>query len=118
MRSGVYVAEATENGPAAAAGIQEGDVITMLGTTTISTWSDLTSAMGSKTYKAGDTATVTFVRDGQVMTTELTFGSTADMPEEEPAPQADVRQDNGSYGYGDMEDFFNEFFGSYGRQAG
>lgn len=122
MRSGVYVAEATENGPAAAAGLREGDVITMLGTTTISTWSDLTSAMGSKTYKAGDTATVTFVRDGQVMTTELTFGSTTDMPEEEPAPQADVRQDNGgnngSYGYGDMEDFFNEFFGSYGRKAG
>lgn len=122
MRSGVYVAEATENGPAAAAGLQEGDVITMLGTTTISTWSDLTSAMGSKTYKAGDTATVTFVRDGQVMTTELTFGSTTDMPEEEPAPQVDVRQDvggnNGSYGYGDMEDFFNEFFGSSGRQAG
>ena len=122
MRSGVYVAEATENGPAAAAGLQEGDVITMLGTTTISTWSDLTSAMGSKTYKAGDTATVTFVRDGQVMTTELTFGSTTDMPEEEPAPQTDVRQDNGgnngSYGYGDMEDFFNEFFGSYGRRAG
>lgn len=112
MRSGVYVAEATENGPAAAAGLQEGDVITMLGTTTISTWSDLTSAMGSKTYKAGDTATVTFVRDGQVMTTKLTFGSTADMPEEEPAPQTDVRQDdggnNGNYGYGDMEDFFNE----------
>lgn len=122
MRSGVYVAEATENGPAAAAGLQKGDVITMLGTTTISTWSDLTSAMGSKTYKAGDTATVTFVRDGQVMTTELTFGSTTDMPEEEPTPQADVRQDNGgnngSYGYGDMEDFFNEFFGSYGRRAG
>lgn len=122
MRSGVYVAEATENGPAAAAGLREGDVITMLGTTTISTWSDLTSAMGSKTYKAGDTATVTFVRDGQVMTTELTFGSTTDMPEEEPTPQADVRQDNGgnngSYGYGDMEDFFNEFFGSYGRRAG
>lgn len=122
MRSGVYVAEATENGPAAAAGLREGDVITMLGTTTISTWSDLTSAMGSKTYKAGDTATVTFVRDGQVLTTELTFGSTTDMPEEEPTPQADVRQDNGgnngSYGYGDMEDFFNEFFGSYGRRAG
>ena len=122
MRSGVYVAEATENGPAAAAGIQKGDVITMLGTTTISTWSDLTSAMGSKTYKAGNTATVTFVRDGQVMTTELTFGSTTEMPEEETVPQSAAQPDNGgnngSYGYGDMEDFFNEFFGSYGRRAG
>ena len=123
MRSGVYVAEAVEDGPAAAAGLQEGDVITMLGTTTISSWTDLTSAMGSKTYKAGDTTTVTFVRDGEVMTTELTFGSTTEMPEEEAEPQVSVQQDGGTsnggtYGYGDMEDFFNEFFGSYSRRAG
>ena len=98
-------------------------VITMLGTTTISSWTDLTSAMGSKTYKAGDTTTVTFVRDGEVMTTELTFGSTTEMPEEEAVPQSSVQQDGGTsnggtYGYGDMEDFFNEFFGSYSRRAG
>ena len=112
-----------EDGPAAQAGLQHGDVITMLGTTTISSWSDLTSAMGSKTYKAGDTTTVTFVRDGEVMTTELTFGSTTEMPEEEAEPQSSVQQDGGTsnggtYGYGDMEDFFNEFFGSYSRRAG
>ncbi|MDE7261220.1 MAG: trypsin-like peptidase domain-containing protein [Oscillospiraceae bacterium] len=125
MRSGVYVAEATENGPAAQAGLQEGDVITMLGTTTISTWSDLTSAMGSKTYKAGDTATVTFVRDGQVMTTELTFGSTTDKPQEDPQPAQSAQQpdnNSGNYGnpydgYGSMEDFFNQFFG-YGTAQG
>ena len=125
MRSGVYVAEVTEGGPAAAAGLKEGDVVTMLGTTAINTWSDLTSAMGSKTYKAGDTATVTFVRDGQVMTTELTFGSTTDMPQEDPKPQSAPQQDNnsGTYGspYGDgydsMEDFFNQFFG-YGSAQG
>ena len=127
MRSGVYVAEVTEHGPADQAGLQEGDVITMLGTTAISTWSDLTSAMGSKTYRAGDTATVTFVREGQVMTTELTFGSTADMPQEEPEPQSEPQQNNnsGNYGspYGDaydsMEDFFNQFFGyGYGSAQG
>ena len=122
MRSGVYVAEVTENGPAAASGLQEGDVITMLGTTAISTWSDLTSAMGSKTYKAGDTATVTYVREGQVMTTELTFGSTTDMPQEDPEPQSAPQQDNYGYsdpydGYGSMEDFFNQFFG-YGTAQG
>lgn len=120
MRSGVYVAEATKNGPAEAAGLREGDVITMLGTTTISTWSDLTTAMGSKTYKAGDTATVTFVRDGQVMTTELTFGSTADMPKDDPEPASRDNNNSGTYGdpygdgYGGMEDFFNQFFGGYG----
>ena len=126
MRSGVYVAEVTANGPAAAAGLREGDVITMLGTTAISTWSDLTSAMGSKTYKAGDTATVTFVREGQVMTAELTFGSTVDMPQEDPEPQSAAQPDNngGNYGspygdYGDLEDFFNQFFGyGYGSAQG
>jgi len=125
MRSGVYVAEVTENGPAAAAGLQEGDVITMLGTTPISNWTDLTSSMGSKTYKAGDTATVTFVRDNQVMTAELTFGSTTEMPQEDPEPQsAPQRDNNGSSdrndpydGYGSMEDFFNQFFG-YGSARG
>ena len=125
LRSGVYIADVTVNGPAAAAGLQPGDVITMLGTTTITTWSDLTSAMGSKTYKAGDTATVTFVRNNQVMTTELTFGSTTDMPEEDPVPQSAQQpgvyggEPNGGYeeGYGSMEDFFNQFFG-YGSPQG
>lgn len=124
MRTGVYVGEVTAGGPAEQAGLQEGDVITMLGTTAISSWSDLTSAMGSKTYKAGDTATVTYVRDGQVLTTELTFGSTADMPQEKNAQPSD-RQDSNGYGqgdsyydnYGSMEDFFNQFFGDYGQWA-
>ena len=76
--------------------------------------------MGSKSYRAGDTATVTFVRNGQVMTTELTFGSTTEMPKEETSP-ADSGNTPGGYGssygdtygdsYGTMDDFFNEFFG-------
>ena len=113
VRSGAYLVEVTENGPAAKAGLQAGDVITMLGTSTITSSSDLKSAVGSKSYVAGDTATVTFVRDGQVMTTELTFGSTLDKPAE-AEPQSNIpQQDGGNYEdyYGDMEDFFNQFFG-------
>ena len=122
VRSGAYLVEVTEGGPAEKAGLQAGDVITMLGTTTITSGDDLSAAVGSKSYRAGDTATVTYVRDGQVYTTEITFGSTTEMPEEETVPQAETRQPEnygGSYGgYGDMEDFFNQFFGgSYGRQA-
>lgn len=122
VRSGAYVAEVVEGGPAAQAGLQEGDVITMIGTTTITSQSDVTSAMGSKTYQAGDTATVTYVRDGQVYTTDLTFGSTLDKPQE-PQPQSTAPSQGGSgsgYGYDsdDMEDFFNQFFGGsgYGRR--
>ena len=119
VRSGAYLVEVTENGPAAKAGLQAGDVITMLGTSTITSSSDLKSAVGSKSYVAGDTATVTFVRDGQVMTTELTFGSTIDKPQE-PKPQSAVTNpgQQGGEDYGDMEDFFNQFFGGsgYGRR--
>ncbi len=120
VSAGAYIAEVTENGPAEAAGLQEGDVITMLGTTQISSFTDLQSAVGSKSYRAGDTATVTYVRDGKVYTTELTFGSTTDMPEEEQETQQDqetrsknTRQpvgEDSSYN-GNMEDFLNRFFG-------
>lgn len=121
VRSGAYLVEVTEGGPAEKAGLKAGDVITMLGTTTITSGSDLSAAVSSsKTYQAGDTATVTYVRDGKVYTTELTFGSTLEMPED-PAPQSDQQPDGGygGYeGYGDMEDFFEQFFGSgYGRRA-
>ncbi len=116
VRSGAYVAEVVEDGPAAQAGLQVGDVVTMLGTTTITSRSDLTTAVSSsKTFRAGDTVTVTYVRDGGVYTTEMTFGSTLDKPEEEAVPQS-ARQPE-YYGDPSMEDFFNEFFGGYGRRA-
>jgi len=123
VRSGAYI-EIIKDGPAEKAGLKTGDVITMVDTTTITSAADLHSAVGSKSYKAGDEATITYVRDGKVYTTTLTFGSTTEMPE------TDVRQEDGSnesnpdsgYGYGDdygsMEDFFNQFFGGYySRQA-
>ena len=92
----------------------------MLGTATITSQADLTSAVSSsKTFQAGDTVTVTYVREGKVYTTELTFGSTLDKPEEEAVPQSAPQQPDASgEGYGDMEDFFNQFFGGYyGQRA-
>lgn len=112
--AGVYVAEVTEGGPAEKSGLAVGDVITMIGSTIISDWEDLSSVMGSKTYKAGDTATITYIRDGQVATAELTFGSTTEMPQDDTTTaQPDSRQQDGGapYSSGDMEDFFNYFFG-------
>ena len=113
VRSGGYLVEIVSGGPADKAGLQAGDVITMVGTTTITSSQDLTSVLGSKSYKAGDTTTVTYIRAGQVYTTELTFGSTLDKPAE-AEPQSNIpQQDGGNYEdyYGDMEDFFNQFFG-------
>lgn len=111
VSSGVYIDSVIEGGPAANAGLQGGDVITMIGTTTISSRSDISAL--SKNYKAGDTVTVTFVRNGQVQTTELTFGSTTEMAtsssqqtqQENSGGQGRIPYDSG------MEDFFEEFFG-------
>lgn len=114
VQSGAYLIEVVEDGPAAKAGLQKGDVITMLGTTTINSSGDLHSAVGSKSYKAGDTASVTYVRDGQVYNTEITFGSTLEKPaDSEPSTEAQPNQqpDGGANYYGDMEDFFHRFFG-------
>ncbi len=116
VKYGVYIESVFEDGPAAKAGLTGGDVITMIGVTTITSRDDISSL--SKNYKAGDTVTVTYVRNGQVFTTELTFGSTADAQVETTQQQPQQGQPyDGSYGYGDMYDFFDYYFGGgqYGR---
>lgn len=111
VKSGVYIESVVENGPAANAGLQSGDVITMIGVTTITNRDDISSL--SKSYQAGDTATVTYVRNRQVYTTELTFGSTVDAP----ATTSTAQQDETQNGYsGSMDDFFDYYFG--GKQYG
>lgn len=111
VKSGVYIESVFEDGPAAKAGLQSGDVITMIGVTTIVNRDDISSL--SKSYQAGDTVTVTFVRGRQVYNTELTFGSTADAQVETTRQE----QPESGYGYGDMEDFFDFYFGTgrYGQ---
>ena len=108
VNSGVYIESVIEGGPAEKAGLKAGDVITMIGTATITNRDDF-SALG-KNYRAGDTVTITYVRTGRVRTTELTFGSTVDAPETTEQQQQPVP--DGRYGYDDdMEDLFRFFFG-------
>lgn len=115
VRSGAYLIDVEENGPAAKAGLQKGDVITMLGTNTITSSNDLHLVVGSKNFKAGDTASVTYVRDGQVCNTEITFGSTLEKPADsktssEPQPQPDQEPYGNANYYDDIENFFRLFF--------
>ena len=116
VRSGVYIESVIEGGPAEKAGLQSGDVITMIGVTTITNRDDISSL--SKNYQAGDTVTITYVRNHHVYTTELTFGSTADADIDTTPQQNQQSQQPGygydygfGYGYGDMEDFFDYYFG-------
>ena len=122
MKAGAYLVEVTEDGPAALAGLQAGDVITMLDQTIISSRDDLTDALGSKSHQAGDVVTVTFVRNGEVQTTSLTLGSTLDKPETEETQETESQQQQQqqqqpySYGYGSMQDFLERYFG-YSQQT-
>ncbi len=68
---GVYVAEVTEDGAAAAAGIKEGDVITSVDGKKITKMSELQEA--TMKYNPGDKAVVGFIRDKKERTVNVTF---------------------------------------------
>ena len=59
--------------PAAKAGIKPGDVITAIGGKTISTPDELASAVNS--FKPGETVSVTYKRDGQSHTVQITLAT-------------------------------------------
>jgi serine protease Do len=60
--TGALVSRVVENSPAAKAGVQKGDVIVGLNTTTIESSSDLTDTVGK--LKVGQSVSVRIVRDG------------------------------------------------------
>src|SRR5437762_1908844 len=60
--TGALVSRVVEDGPAAKAGVQKGDVIVGVNTTTVESSSDLTDAIGK--LKVGQAASVRIVRDG------------------------------------------------------
>lgn len=68
---GIYVAEVTEGSGADYAGIQRGDIITAIDGKSVTTMEELNSV--KKEYKAGDTVTVTVVRNGKTLNLKLTF---------------------------------------------
>ncbi len=69
---GAVIGNVTQNGPAAAAGLQQGDVITKAGDKAINDSDDLVSAVQS--HKAGDRLDITYTRDGSTRTTTVTLG--------------------------------------------
>jgi S1-C subfamily serine protease len=71
--AGVLVVSAASGGPAANAGMQPGDVITKVGDTAITDLSDLTAALAG--LAPGSSVTVTYSRNGQTMTANVTLGT-------------------------------------------
>ena len=76
VTQGAYVASVTSGGPAEQAGIQKGDVITKLDDEEITSSDGIVLAVRS--HSVGDTVKITYVRDGQENTVDVTLGSDAD----------------------------------------
>ena len=113
---GVFVYSVVKGGAGDKAGLRLGDVITKMGDTTLTSRQDLSAAL--KSYRAGDTATLTVFRDGSYITTDITFDQqpqiTGTDTEEDTSSQGG---NNGGYNGQipeNWQDFYNYFFGNRG----
>jgi putative serine protease PepD len=70
--TGAYIAEVIEGGAAAEGGLREGDIVTAFNGVPITDSVDLTAQV--RAAAAGSEATVTFVRDGETRTLDVTLG--------------------------------------------
>ena len=102
VTKGVFVYAVEKGGAGEKAGLQLGDVITKLNDTDITSMSDL--SMAKKSYKAGDTVTLTVWRGGQEITLSLTFDQQPQTTgtEGDSSNQNQGQQDS----YGDLYDYF------------
>jgi len=138
--SGAYLAAVEENGAAAKAGIKQGDIITKFDGLSISSASELKNTIAY--YKEGETVDVTYMRanngEYEEHTVSVTLakseaaakqnaqqknstdgqnsqsGNPKDgltVPDPDADQSEDQQQDESQY-YGNMQDFFNQFFGN------
>ena len=118
VTQGVFVCSVEPGSAAEKAGLQMGDVITKIGDTAISDMNDLNAA--KKSYRAGDTVTLTIYRAGGTKEVELTFDAVPQTQEtaQDSSQQQQQGGSNGGYYYNPW-DFFNSFFGNgyYGSSS-
>lgn len=113
--SGAYVASVVEDGPAAKAGVQEGDVITKLGDDEITSADGLIIALRS--HEVGEKVEITLVRgkDEKKVTVEL--GSDEELQNQQ---QDDSSTDTGNGGITDeqLRQYLEELLGQQGQGQG
>ena len=98
---GPIIQSTEEGGAAHRAGIQAGDIVLKLGSTEITTVSDLTRALRS--YEPGDTTTVTVCRNGQNVELRITFDEktmNTDTATQETQPPQQEESQGGNDPYG------------------
>jgi len=88
---GIYIAQVVEGGPAAQAGLKEGDVIVGINNQAITDFEQLISYLFNST-KPGDTVTLNLSRNGQATTVEMTLQArpAAQTAQQGNAPQMQI----------------------------
>ena len=112
---GVFVYSVEDGGAGDKAGLKLGDVITKLNDTQITTMEELTAA--KKGFKAGDTVTLTVLRDGKEITTQLTFDAqpqtTDDTADSSQSGVNSYNNGNNGYSGNGYSDLYDYFFGRH-----
>lgn len=109
---GVYLAEVAEKGGAEDAGLRTGDIITKVDNTLISSYYDLSFAVGSK--RPGDKVAVTYLRNGKQNTVNVTLKDQKGGTELRSKADLSVTEKIGS----DFEPLSEKFKTDYGLNSG
>ncbi len=130
LPAGAFVSKLTEDSAAEKAGIRQGDIITKIEKTSISSKADLMERM--KYYAAGETIVITVKRAGEDGYAEKEFEVTLGKKSDLPKSENELRTDDGSQrenredvpeeyydygyddGYGGYFGDFDDFFGGFG----
>ncbi len=130
LPAGAFVSKLTEDSAAEKAGIRQGDIITKIEKTSISSKADLMERM--KYYAAGETIVITVKRAGENGYAEKEFEVTLGKKSDLPKSENELRTDDGSQrenredvpeeyydygyddGYGGYFGDFDDFFGGFG----
>ena len=113
--SGAYVASVVEDGPAAKAGIQEGDVITKLGDDEITSADGLIIALRS--HEVGEKVEITLMRGKEEKKVTVELGSDEKLQNQQ---QDDSATDTGNGGITDeqLRQYLEELLGQQGQGQG
>ena len=97
---GIYVMQIYTNSPASKAGLQEGDIITAVNGTSVDDMSALKKELVK--YRPGDTIKVTYERDKQSSTAEVTLAAQSESNQKslQPSSSSQGSGSDGSSGSG------------------
>ena len=108
LPTGAYVASVTDGGAADRAGVQPKDIITGIGDIEVTSMTSLTRALRS--FKAGDTTTITVVRGGQSLILTITLDERPQDLDSNSSQTAPSMPSEGDYD--EWYDFFRRYFGN------